>query len=136
MAATVVYELEKCCKPDIAVLDKKALSNEPMWEKHSTITKGEAVKLAVEVVSSNWQNDYLMKLFEYEKLGITEYWIVDYLGLGGKQFIGNPKQPTIFVYGMVDGEYKAKMFRGSDKIESSIFPELNLSAQQIFEAGQ
>ncbi len=122
--------------PDVTILDKSALENEPMWKKRSTITKGETVKLAVEVVSTNWQHDYLMKLFEYENLGIYEYWIVDYLGLGGKQFIGSPKQQTIFVYVMVDGEYEVKTFRGSDRIESSIFPELNLTAEQIFAAGR
>jgi Uma2 family endonuclease len=36
---------------------------------------------------------------------------------------------------MVDGEYEVKTFRGSDRIESSIFPELNLTAEQIFAAG-
>ncbi|NEP43176.1 MAG: Uma2 family endonuclease [Okeania sp. SIO2H7] len=135
--------------PDIAVLDGNALKaenpprppferrelNEQMWKKRSTITKGESVKLAVEVVSTNWRDDYAMKVVEYENLGIAEYWIVDYLGLGGRRFLGNPKQPTIFVYEMVDGEYEVKMFRGSDRIESSIFPELNLTAEQIFEAG-
>ena len=83
-----------------------------------------------------WQNDYGMKVVEYENLGIPEYWIVDYLGLGGRRFIGNPKQPTISVYKMVDGEYEANRFRGNDKIESSIFPELNLTAEQVFEAGR
>lgn len=121
--------------PDIAVLDKNALENEPMWKKRSTITKGETVKLAVEVVSTNWRDDYAMKVVEYETLGIAEYWIVDYLGLGGRRFLGSPKQPTIFVYVMVDGEYEVKTFRGSDRIESSIFPELNLTAEQIFAAG-
>ncbi|MDY6805746.1 MAG: Uma2 family endonuclease [Cyanobacteriota bacterium] len=121
--------------PDIAVLDRNALENEPMWKKRSTITKGETVKLAIEVVSTNWRDDYAMKVVEYETLGIAEYWIVDYLGLGGRRFLGNPKQPSIFVYQMVDGEYEVKMFRGSERIESSIFPELNLTAQQIFEAG-
>lgn len=121
--------------PDIAVLDKNALENEPMWKKRSTITKGESVKLAVEVVSTNWRDDYGMKVFEYESLGIAEYWIVDYLGLGGRRFLGNPKQPSIFIYKMVEGEYEVKMFRGSDRIESSLFPELNLTAAEIFEAG-
>ena len=122
--------------PDVTILDKNALNDEQMWKKRSTITKGETVKLAVEVVSTNWQDDYGMKVVEYESLGIAEYWIVDYLGLGGRRFIGNPKQPTISIYQMVDGEYEVKMFRGDDKIESSVFPELNLTAQQIFAAGQ
>ena len=72
--------------PDVMVLDNNAVkNNEPIWKKRSTILQGSTVKLAIEVVSTNWQDDYLMKLGEYEKLGIEEYWIVDYLGLGGRQ---------------------------------------------------
>lgn len=39
--------------------------------------------LVVEIVSGNWRDDYLTKLAEYEALGIPEFWIVDYLGIGG-----------------------------------------------------
>lgn len=120
--------------PDITILDRNKLQEEPLWEKRSTIVKGETVKLAIEVVSSNWQDDYVMKVFEYERLGIAEYWIVDYFGLGGRRYIGKPKQPTISVYQMIEGEYEVKMFRGSDRIESSIFPDLQLTAEQIFSA--
>ncbi len=70
---------------------------------------------------------------EFDRL--PEYWIVDYLGLGGRRFIGNPKQPTISIYRLVDGEYEISLFRGDDRIESPTFPELNLTAQQIFQAG-
>ena len=122
--------------PDITVLDLNALEAEPMWKKRSTITKGETVRLVIEVVSTNWQDDYLTKLAEYEKLGIGEYWIVDYLGLGGRRYIGNPKQPTITVYQLVEGEYMFSQFRENDRIESLTFPELNLSAAQVFRVGQ
>ncbi len=122
--------------PDVAVFDNSALENEPMWKKRSLITKGETIPLIVEVVSTNWQDDYEMKFTEYEKLGIAEYWIVDYLGLGGRRYLGNPKQPTIFVYQLVEGEYAINLFRGSDRINSSIFTELNLTAEQIFKVGQ
>ena len=122
--------------PDVAVIDENGLENEPMWKKRSLLTKGETIPLIVEVVSTNWQDDYWMKFAEYEKLGIAEYWVVDYLGLGGRRFLGNPKQPTLFVYQLVDGEYDMKFFRGSDRIQSSIFPELNLTAEQIFQVGQ
>jgi len=122
--------------PDVTVINKNALENEPMWKKRSTITQGESLPLVVEVVSTNWQDDYLMKLSEYEKLGIQEYWIVDYLGLGGRRYIGNPKQPTISVYQMIDGEYMVNLFRENDRIQSSIFPELNLSPTQIFQLGE
>lgn len=122
-------------QPDVIVLDRAALLNEPRWKKESVITMGPSVRLAVEVVSTNWRDDYFTKARDYEEMGIPEYWIVDYLGLGGRQFIGNPKQPTFSVYELVDGEYQVKQFRGSDRIESGAFLELQLTAEQIFRAG-
>lgn len=122
-------------KPDVLVLDRVALVNEPRWKKESVITMGSSVRLAVEVVSTNWRDDYFFKASDYEEMGIPEYWIVDYLGLGGRKFIGNPKQPTLSVCQLVDGEYQVKPFRGDDKVESLAFPELNLTAGQIFQAG-
>ncbi|MEA5498212.1 Uma2 family endonuclease [Limnoraphis robusta Tam1] len=122
--------------PDVMVLDYNALENESLWKKRSTITQGTSIKLAIEVVSTNWRDDYLMKLGEYEKLGIAEYWIVDYLGLGGRRYIGDPKQPTILVYHLVEGEYMVNLFRGQDILRSPTFPELNLTAEQIFAVGQ
>jgi Uma2 family endonuclease len=122
--------------PDVMVLDSNALENESLWKKRSTITHGTSIKLAIEVVSTNWRDDYLMKLGEYEKLGIAEYWIVDYLGLGGRRYIGDPKQPTISVYHLVEGEYMVNLFRGQDILRSPTFPEFNLTAEQIFAVGQ
>ncbi|MGL5064900.1 MAG: Uma2 family endonuclease [Microcoleus sp.] len=122
-------------QPDVIVLDRTALANEPRWKKESIITMGSSVRLAVKVVSTNWRDDYFLKSADYEEMGIPEYWIVDYLGLGGRNFIGNPKQPTLSVYQLVDGEYEVKLFRGNEKVESLAFPELNLTAEQIFLAG-
>ena len=122
--------------PDVMVLDSNAMENEALWNKGSTITQGTSVRLAIEVVSTNWQDDYLMKLGEYEKLGINEYWIVDYLGLGGRRYMGNPKQPTISVYHLVEGEYILNLFRDENVVASPTFPELNLRAEQIFRVGQ
>jgi Uma2 family endonuclease len=90
----------------------------------------------VEVVSTNWHDDYALKLEDYETMGIQEYWIADYLGLGGRRYIGNPKQPTLSVYQLVNGEYQIRQFRGNERIESRTFPQLNLTAQQIFSAGE
>ena len=123
-------------EPDAIVLDRQGTNSEPRWKKESIITMGSSVRLIVEVVSTNWQDDYGHKLVDYEALGISEYWIADYLGLGGRRYIGNPKQPTFFVHHLVDGEYQVSLFRGGDRIVSPTFPELNLTVQQIFSAGQ
>jgi Uma2 family endonuclease len=121
--------------PDLLVVKRDALGLEPLWKKFSTITQGSSIPLIVEVVSTNWRDDYAHKMIDYEALGIPEYWIVDYLGLGGSRYIGSPKQPTLSVYQLVDGEYQIKLFRGDERIESLVFPELNLTAKQIFNGG-
>ncbi len=122
--------------PDVIVLDQLALNEEPRWKKRSTITQGKSVRVVIEVVSTNWRDDYGHKFIDYEALQIPEYWIVDYLGLGGRRYIGSPKQPTFSVYQLIDGEYQVKQFRDGERIISSAFPELKLTAGQVFAAGQ
>lgn len=46
----------------------------------------------------NWNVDYIHKFDEYERLGISEYWVVDYLGIASSKFIGKPKVATVFVH--------------------------------------
>ena len=121
--------------PDVIVLDQTALENESLWKKRSTITQGKSVRLVIEVVSTNWRDDYGHKFIDYEALQIPEYWIVDYLGLGGRRYIGAPKQPTFSVYQLVGGEYQVRQFRDQDRIISSMFPELNLIAEKVFATG-
>lgn len=120
-------------EPDIIVLNKEVLGAEPRWESESIIQNPDSVKLIVEVVSTNWRDDYYNKLRDYEEMGIEEYWILDYAALGARKFIGNPKQPTIFVCNLVDGEYQMTSFTGNTLIVSPTFPQFNLSAQQIFD---
>ncbi|MEH1812857.1 MAG: Uma2 family endonuclease [Nostoc sp.] len=121
--------------PDVLLLNRPNLVNEPLWKKESTVSLAASIPLVVEVVSTNWDDDYYTKQGKYEGIGIPEYWVVDYLGLGAKKFTGNPKQPTISIYQLIDGEYQVTQFRGSDRIVSPTFPELNLTAEQIFQAG-
>jgi Uma2 family endonuclease len=120
--------------PDVLVTNRTNLKNEELWEKYSTVQNPESIPLVIEVVSQNWRDDYYKKFADYEKMGIPEYWIADYAGLGGRDFIGNPKQAAIFVCNLVDGEYVKTLFRGNDPIISSCFPQLNLTAQQIFDS--
>lgn len=119
-------------EPDVIVLKKKLIKNEPRWEKESTIIFGQSIQLVIEVVSSNWSDDYALKLDVYETLGITEYWIIDYLGLGGRKFIGSPKQPTLTIHHLENGEYLSTQFRGNQLIKSKSFPDLKLTAEDIF----
>lgn len=120
--------------PDILVLDRRNLVNEPLYEKYSTVSKGATIPLVVEVVSTNWSDDYALKFDEYSDIGISEYWIVDYLGLGGKRFIGNPKKPTVTICNLINQMYESTLFRQGDLIQSNVFPELNLAVEQVFQA--
>jgi Uma2 family endonuclease len=84
-------------EPDGIVLNRQIIDDDPRWAKESVITKGQSALLVIEIVSTNWRDDYHKKFADYEALGIAEYWIVDYLGLGGRRYIGSPKQPTVSV---------------------------------------
>ena len=123
-------------EPDIIVLDENEIANEPRWERESIITLGQSIKLVVEVVSTNWRDDYLVKLGDYEALGIQEYWIIDYLGIGGRRYIGSPKQPTLTVCTLAEGEYDLQQFREDALIVSHTFLEFPLTANQIFNLGK
>jgi Uma2 family endonuclease len=120
-------------EPDVIVLDRESVKDEPRWEKESTIIYGKSVKLVIEVVSSNWSDDYALKLEGYQTMGIQEYWIVDYLGVGGRKFIGYPKQPTLTIYQLIGDEYQPHQFRGGALVESPTFPALDLTVSRIFE---
>ncbi|OIP74264.1 MAG: hypothetical protein AUK48_09690 [Oscillatoriales cyanobacterium CG2_30_44_21] len=120
--------------PDVVVIDRRELVNEPLWQKSSVIQNGKTVPLVIEVVSTNWRNDYAVKLAEYEAIGISEYWIVDYLALGAVRHIGKPKQPTVTVCKLIEGEYQLFLFTAGQRIESDILPELNLMTDAVFQA--
>lgn len=104
--------------PDVLIINRPNLVNEPRWKKESTVTHGLSIALVIEVVSTNWRDDYYKKYADYEEMGIPEYWIVDYAALGGREYIGKPKQPTILVCSLDEGEYQIRKFRESDVIQS------------------
>jgi Uma2 family endonuclease len=126
---------EKSRKADIVVFDREE------WQRMKGNSSSAAAYVpppgVIEVVSNNWRDDYLTKLAEYEDLGVLEYLIVDYAAFGGIRFIGSPKQPTITIYQLEEGEYlPGKVFRGQDRIDSRLFPGLLLTAEQVFEMSQ
>lgn len=116
--------------PDVSVIDQTVWTADP----RAYAALEEPIQLAVEVSSTNWRDDYLYKLAEYEALGIVEYWIVDYLALGAARYIGSPKQPTLSIYTLDGGEYQLQQFRGSDRLWSRTFPQLTITAADIFQA--
>lgn len=63
-------------------------------------------------------------------------WIVDYLGLGGRDYIGIPKQPTLRLCMLEGDRYQKQRLQGGDRLQSATFPNLNLTAAQIFATGQ
>jgi len=116
--------------PDVTVVDKTVCDSNPF--AHSALI--EPPQLVVEVVSTNWEDDYIDKLDEYQRLGIPEYWIVDYLALGSRNYLGNPKEATVFVYLLDEnGVYQMNAYRGNERIVSRTFPELALTAEQVLD---
>ncbi|MFW6296283.1 MAG: hypothetical protein ACOC04_03730 [Halothece sp.] len=45
-------------------------------------------------------------------------------------------QQYLSIYELIDGEYQVHQFRENEVIVSSTFPNLKLSANQIFQAGE
>ncbi|MEM9276643.1 MAG: Uma2 family endonuclease [Cyanobacteria bacterium P01_F01_bin.143] len=121
-------------QPDVTVLNREYIQDEPLWQKSSVIQNGLTVPLVIEVVSTNWRDDYGHKFIEYEAMGIAEYWMVDYRALGAVRYIGKPKQPTITICNLVDGEYQMEKFVKGDRLRSNVFPELDLTSDRVFQA--
>lgn len=115
-------------QPDVSIVDKT------LWNSNLSAYTAfiEPLQLAVEIVSTNWEDDYVDKLEEYQRLGIYEYWIVDYLAIASRSYLGNPKIPTVFVYQLdKTGIYQHQSYQGLDLILSPTFPELQLTVEQI-----
>ena len=110
------------------------------WERMKGLSSSAmayiAPTLVIEVVSTNWRDDYLTKLAEYESIGVEEYWIVDYAALGGMRYIGHPKQSTLSIYTMDSdtGEFgMSQQFRGDNTIKSTVIPEFAVTANSLWE---
>lgn len=117
--------------PDVMVVPLAAIQD----AGESTAILQEAAIVAVEIVSpSSVADDYLHKLAEYEAKGILEYWILDPQALGAARYIGSPKRPMVSIYHLVDGEFSAPLrYRDQETIESTIFPQLQVTAQEILQ---
>lgn len=116
--------------PDVTVVNKTLWQSDPF--SHSALI--EPPQLVVEVVSTNWEDDYIDKLDEYQRLEVPEYWIVDYLALGSRDYLGNPKVPAVFVFLLDENRvYQMSAYREGDRLVSRTFPDLALMAEQILD---
>lgn len=76
--------------------------------------------LLIEVVSESTKaTDYRAKRSEYAVLDIEEYWIVD------------PLEAKVLILNLLEGLYESQVFSGAEQIVSSVFPEINLTAEQV-----
>ena len=112
--------------PDIVILDD---SHPAQLHKRSTITLGMMPPvLVLEVVSPgkrNQQRDYQDKLIQYQDRQIPEYWIVD----------PDARKVTVFVLDE-SGQYtSASVYQGMQALQSSVLPQLSLTAEDIITAG-
>ena len=122
-------ELANTRFPDLVVISEagaKALKG----KKRSLITLDmPAPLLAVEIVSSSntdkasRDRDYIRKRQEYAQRNIPEYWIID------------PIEEKIIVCTLHKKAYAQKQFEGTQRIVSQQFPNLDIYADQILEAG-
>ena len=129
-------------KPDLIAVDRESWNQQTQTQ--AVLTQPPSV--AIEIVSTNWEDDYRNKPLWYAAFGVRELWIVDPLFHQGK-YPGkrNPKilQPTISIGKLVasdsilvENEYRFQSFTGSDRIKSEFFPHLNLTVDQIIAFGE
>ncbi|MGD1905382.1 MAG: Uma2 family endonuclease [Leptolyngbyaceae cyanobacterium] len=112
--------------PDVMLLTEEL--DQILGTARGTITREmPPPQLIVEVVSpgkANEDRDYRYKRSEYAARGVAEYWIVD------------PTPKTITILTWVEGLYEEQTFQEDTQLQSLTLPELNLTAAQVFAAGQ
>ncbi|MFZ4443510.1 MAG: Uma2 family endonuclease [Planktothrix agardhii] len=115
--------LSRSRQPDIAIIQAEDWRRLRQFKK-SAILEVPAL-LVVEVVSpgeDNENRDYVKKMTEYAEFGIAEYWIID------------PLIEQVMINFLMNGSYQNTIFTGQQRIISQLFPDLNLTVEQIFMA--
>jgi Uma2 family endonuclease len=67
------------------------------------------------------KRDYRYKRSEYAARGIVEYWIVD------------PIQQQVTILELVEGFYEEKIYRGSDRLNSPLLTQIDLTAERVLQ---
>lgn len=107
--------------PDVMVL---ALEQwEALQEREAVIRLSESPPLLeVEVVSESTKStDYRAKRAEYSVLDIPEYWIAD------------PLRGMVTVCTLLEGWHEAAAYSAEGAVQSSLFSNLELTAQKILQ---
>ena len=119
--------------PDLMVLSEEGQSALEGAKRSAVTINMPAPALVIEVVSPgepgdkrNYDRDYVDKPKEYAARGIPEFWQVD----------PDKGRKVVIVLTLKDGAYQSREFRGSDRVVSPTFPNLQLSAEQILRAGR
>lgn len=103
-------------RPDVLVMTQQQAA---AIENTSAVLKTPP-PLIVEVVSPESTNrDYNIKTIEYAQFGVSEYWIVD------------PLQDKVTVCLLQGKIYNQTIFTDTQQIVSLMFPQINLTAQQV-----
>ena len=105
--------------PDLSVIEGQIWQS---YARNSSAVIEAGLMLAVEVVSlgtDQISRDYVDKVQEYQSTGIPEYWIVD------------PIKQKITVLILEKGNYVTTVFTGEENINSLLFPQLKLIANEV-----
>lgn len=117
----------RCRLPDLIVHTEESHAA-LIGRSRSTITHDmPPPAIVVEVVSpgtTNRDRDYRHKRTEYAARCIPEYWIVD------------PQEQRITVCTWMNGQYEDQVFRGDEKVRSTIVPMFDLTVNQLLNASQ
>jgi Uma2 family endonuclease len=108
--------------PDLAVLSEEGAEELAGTKRAIVLMEMPPPWLVVEVVSPGQEKrDYRYKRSEYAARGIAEYWIVE------------PSTAQVTILEWIDGFYEEQVFTGLDKINSAIFTELQVTAEQVLQ---
>ncbi|MFM7426662.1 MAG: Uma2 family endonuclease [Elainella sp.] len=117
----------RCRLPDLLVHSEESLAALAGASRATITREMPPPALVVEVVSpgpANRSRDYRYKRTEYGARGIQEYWIVD------------PEERQVTICQWVDGQYEDTVFRGGERLVSTVVPSLDLTVEQLFGLGQ
>ena len=128
-------------KPDLIAINRDSWNR----QTQSQAVLREPPSVVIEIVSTNWEEDYRHKPLWYAAFGVSELWIIDPLFTVARYpKRQNPKiqEPTISIGELVNSssilverEYQFKSFTGNQCIQSQFFPDLDITVEQIIAFG-